>query len=159
MCTIIRRQCRRDVGIVSIPLRAGQVARSLVVKQPAGLALPVGPANVSHDKLCGRGLRAEARAARRLPRARPKRQYAICNRRHAVALAMQSCGIRPRRVTLRGQCDINALPGDDRFMLATARTDGRVHHPVLRTSPRYGPEKYACPRPRAEKVASPAVDR
>jgi hypothetical protein len=47
---------------------------------------------VAHDgltlrvKLCGRGLRAEAVAARRLPRGHPKRQAAICNRRDAAIL-------------------------------------------------------------------------
>jgi len=41
---------------------------------PPMTAAFVGPPNGSHDKLCGRGPRAEAVAARRLPRPRPKRQ-------------------------------------------------------------------------------------
>jgi hypothetical protein len=48
-----------------------------------------GPANGLHAKLCGRGPRAEAGAARRLPRITFAEPSGVCDRRDAVTLAMK----------------------------------------------------------------------
>jgi len=82
----------RGTGGIPNPTKGGMgeaVRATDVVDVESAQPDTLGRSNGSHDKLCGRWPRAEAERRGGCREARPKRQYAICNRRDAAVLGLR----------------------------------------------------------------------
>jgi hypothetical protein len=77
-CPLVHRGARLENAIEQVVRAVSRADGLLEAQRPFGPCFLRRP-NGTHAKLCGQGPRAEAVAARRLPRARAQTQEAICN--------------------------------------------------------------------------------